>query len=235
MASRFIHLNNLKFRASWIGPTLLLLHPEPQKGSQALIPNMGLHIRQQYLEPIQEVVATPHEIALLLKHPAPKILDQLADISFLSFTEAKRHYVLPVCFEKGTDWTFVCEHTLLAKDAVIDQLLQTTFSLSMWGFLPGFLYLDNLPEQLHCPRKTHPAKQVPRGSLAIGGKYLGLYGLASPGGWHVIGNCPLVSFQSDQVPPMKCAPGDTFSLTKISEATWLELRDQQLSLSSYAP
>ena len=39
----------------------------------------------------------------------------------------------------------------------------------MLGFLPGFLYLSGLDDQLHCPRKDNPSLNVPAGAVGIGG------------------------------------------------------------------
>jgi len=49
------------------------------------------------------------------------------------------------------------------------------------------MYLDKLDESIHVPRKEKPRLKVPSGSLAIGGKYIGIYGSESPGGWNLIG------------------------------------------------
>ena len=65
------------------------------------------------------------------------------------------------------------------------------FTIGMKGFLPGFVYLAGLPEQMNIPRKSVPDRSIPQGSIAIGGAQCGIYPKESPGGWHIIGNCPI--------------------------------------------
>jgi KipI family sensor histidine kinase inhibitor len=64
---------------------------------------------------------------------------------------------------------------------------QATYTLAMYGFVPGFCYLSGLPESLQIPRKATPGKRVPPGSVAIAAEYSGIYPGEMPGGWFVIG------------------------------------------------
>lgn len=65
------------------------------------------------------------------------------------------------------------------------------FTIGMKGFLPGFVYLAGLPQAMHLPRRSIPTQNVAKGSVAIGGSQCGIYPIDSPGGWHIIGNCPI--------------------------------------------
>jgi KipI family sensor histidine kinase inhibitor len=47
---------------------------------------------------------------------------------------------------------------------------------------------------LATPRLSTPRKQVPAGSVAIGGNQTGVYPTATPGGWRLIGKTPLKLF-----------------------------------------
>jgi biotin-dependent carboxylase-like uncharacterized protein len=55
------------------------------------------------------------------------------------------------------------------------------------GFSPGFPYLGPLDSRLHAPRLESPRERVPAGSVAIGGEHTGIYSIASPGGWWLVG------------------------------------------------
>ena len=46
------------------------------------------------------------------------------------------------------------------------------------------------------------------GSLAIAERQTAIYPQASPGGWHLIGRCPLPLFDPRQSPPSPLAVGD---------------------------
>jgi allophanate hydrolase subunit 1 len=54
--------------------------------------------------------------------------------------------------------------------------------------------LLGLDEELHTARKKTPSRNVVQGSVAIGGTQTGIYPQDSPGGWHVIGHCPIPLF-----------------------------------------
>lgn len=76
------------------------------------------------------------------------------------------------------------------------------------GFSPGFPYLGGMPESLATPRLARPRRLVPAGSVAIGGSQTGIYPVASPGGWRIIGRTPLELFNPDRNPPVLLEMGD---------------------------
>ena len=49
----------------------------------------------------------------------------------------------------------------------------------------------DLESKLHLPRKKIPSSRIDKGTVAIGGEYVGIYPQDSPGGWNCIGNCPI--------------------------------------------
>src|SRR5207249_5990807 len=65
------------------------------------------------------------------------------------------------------------------------------------GFVPGFAYLGELPKELATPRLAAPRKRVPAGSVGIVGNQTGVYPLATPGGWRLIGRTALKMFRAD--------------------------------------
>ena len=67
--------------------------------------------------------------------------------------------------------------------------------LSGFGISAGFPYLGGLSPQLHTPRRAEPRLSVPAGSVAIGGEQTGIYPLASPGGWQLIGHTSTPLFE----------------------------------------
>src|SRR4029078_5470972 len=97
---------------------------------------------------------------------------------------------VPVCYELGSDLDEVCARTKLSQDQVIE--LHTSKIYSVWriGFMPGYPYMGELPQQLQLPRKNKPAQGIPAGSVAIADEFVGVYPFESPGGWHVIGRTP---------------------------------------------
>ena len=100
---------------------------------------------------------------------------------------ATQTHLLTVDFSAGMDWGFVVDHSGFRRDAFIFRFCQTEFHVAMLGFLPGFVYLDGLPQELHLPRRSSPRTYLDAGSLAVGGGQAGIYRLPSPGGWQVLG------------------------------------------------
>jgi KipI family sensor histidine kinase inhibitor len=76
------------------------------------------------------------------------------------------------------------------------------------GFSPGFPYLGGMPTEIATPRLATPRRLVPAGSVGIGGNHTGIYPVASPGGWRIIGRTPLEIFRPDRVPVTLLQMGD---------------------------
>ncbi|HEV2235461.1 MAG TPA: 5-oxoprolinase subunit PxpB [Ktedonobacterales bacterium] len=76
------------------------------------------------------------------------------------------------------------------------------------GFIAGFPYLGGLPPALAAPRLPTPRTRVPAGSVGIAGQQTGLYPVASPGGWRLIGRTPATLFDPAADPPTLLRPGD---------------------------
>jgi allophanate hydrolase subunit 1 len=55
---------------------------------------------------------------------------------------------------------------------------------------------------------------VPAGSLALGGAYCGIYPVAGPGGWHLLGRTDAVLFDPASSPPALLQPGDKVRLLR---------------------
>ena len=86
----------------------------------------------------------------------------------------------------------------------------------MLGFLPGFPYLGGLDERLFTPRLGTPRTAIPAGSVGIGGEQTGIYPIASPGGWQLIGRTPLKLFDP-AAGTLPYAAGDRIRFTPITK------------------
>jgi UPF0271 protein len=87
----------------------------------------------------------------------------------------------------GPDVDEVAHAARLTRDEVIRRHVQAAYVVAAIGFMPGFAYLRGLDPRLVLPRRATPRPRVPAGSVAVAGPYTGVYPLASPGGWHVLG------------------------------------------------
>lgn len=128
-----------------------------------------------------------------------------------------RHWLIPVHYggQSGPDLDSVAALTGLTPDEVIGQHQQARFKVYMLGFLPGFAFMGDTPKALHLPRRTEPRLRVPAGSVAIANQLTGVYPWDSPGGWHILGNCPIALFDGKQDPPALFRTGDSVTFRSI--------------------
>lgn len=104
-----------------------------------------------------------------------------------------RTITLPVCYDDkfGLDLKELSSKLSLSPAEIIRIHSSTEYLVAFLGFLPGFPYLLNLDERLHCLRKDTPRPRIEKGAVGIGGAQTGIYPQDSPGGWQLIGNCPV--------------------------------------------
>lgn len=128
--------------------------------------------------------------------------------------------LLPVLYD-GEDLVEVARQCKLASvDDVITLHSQSRFYVGAIGFAPGFAYLGGLDERLSLPRRSSPRSLVPAGSVAIAAGQSALYPQASPGGWHLLGRCPLVLFDPCQQPMTPFYVGRCVVCSPIDGATF---------------
>ncbi len=99
----------------------------------------------------------------------------------------------------------------------IRQHSSAEYRVLMIGFVPGFPYLDGLPEQLAVDRLPTPRLRVPAGSVAVGGSQTGIYPLDSPGGWRLVGRTPLSLFRPNHAEPSLLRTGDRVRFVPAEE------------------
>lgn len=107
--------------------------------------------------------------------------------------EPERTVDIPVHYG-GPDLERVARQAGLDAEAVIERHHQAVYRVLCLGFAPGFPYLGGLDPALATPRLPSPRPQVPAGSVGIGGDHAGIYSIASPGGWNLIGRTPTALF-----------------------------------------
>lgn len=134
--------------------------------------------------------------------------------------ESPRLVVIPVCYEGDCApdlAALAAQHGMQPQEAV-HLHTEAEYIVEFLGFSPGFPYLTGLDPRLETPRLATPRALVPAGSVAIGGAQTGIYPVASPGGWHLIGRTPLALFDSNTWPPAKLRMGDRLRFEPIPAA-----------------
>ena len=82
------------------------------------------------------------------------------------------------------------------------------------------MYLGGLPASLEIPRRAEPRLKVPKGSVGLASKQTGIYPQESPGGWNIIGNCPVDLFDPKKDDPCFVKVGDKIQFERISKAEY---------------
>lgn len=147
---------------------------------------------------------------------------------------SSNRWYLPVCYdvEFGLDLPEICSRLELDPQALIDLHTSTNYLVYGIGFVPGFMYMGGLPERLETQRREHPRALVLKGSVGLAGKQTGIYPQDSPGGWNIIGNCPIPLFSLTVDPPCFVSVGDQIKFYPISKAEH-ELRKIEAKVGVY--
>ena len=136
-----------------------------------------------------------------------------------------RAVVLPVYYspESGEDLEALAERAGLTTDEVIALHCGCDYRVYAIGFAPGFAYLGEVDERIAAPRLATPRQKVPRGAVAIADRQTAVYPAVSPGGWNLIGRCPIRMFNPEHNPTMPVSVGDKVQFEPISRERFFEL------------
>lgn len=119
---------------------------------------------------------------------------------------------IPVRYD-GPDLDEVAALTGLSREEVVRAHTGTTWRVGFGGFAPGFAYLVDGDPRLEVPRRAEPRTRVPAGSVALAGRFSGVYPQDSPGGWQLVGSTDAVLWDADRDPPALLAPGRSVRFT----------------------
>lgn len=146
----------------------------------------------------------------------------------------KFRWEIPVCYDTdfGFDMENLSEKLNLSVDEIIRKHSSADYTVYFIGFLPGFLYLGGLNTSLEINRKATPLLNVPKGSVAIGGKQTGIYPNESAGGWHIIGRTPIDFFNKNEDIPCFANSGDQLRFKPISLEEFKRI-EVEIALSQY--
>lgn len=142
--------------------------------------------------------------------------------------EKKRVLEIPCCYggKYGEDLAGMAELTGLSEKEIIDIHAGTEYRVYMLGFLPGFVYLGGMDERIAAPRLKTPRVSIPAGSVGIGGSQTGVYPMASPGGWRLIGMTPTPFYDPASENPVLCEAGDYIRFVPITPDEYERLKKE---------
>jgi len=183
-----------------------------------------VQLERSALEGIRELIPTYRSLLAIYDPLATTVSDLKPHIEEVweNLTSAclpsPKTLKVPVVYggEFGPDLDWVADYLGITSEEVIRLHTQPTYEVYMIGFTPGYPYLGELPDALVTPRRDTPRGRVPRGSVGIAQKQTGIYPVASPGGWQIIGRTPLVLFDPNRRPPAALEMGDRVQFYAIT-------------------
>ena len=127
---------------------------------------------------------------------------------------------IPVCYEAefAPDLDDVARGAGATRQEVIELHSATEYRVHCVGFTAAFPFLGGLDPRLATSRRATPRKEIPAGSVGIGGAQTGIYPVKSPGGWNIIGRTPLRLFDPHKNPPALLRAGDRVRFRTITRA-----------------
>lgn len=140
---------------------------------------------------------------------------------------AGRRWRLPVCYEGdlAPDLAGTARALGIGTDEVIALHTGGEVNVHMLGFLPGCAFMGPVNARLNLPRRSEPRVRVPAGSVAVANGLTIVYPWESPGGWHLLGRCPVPMFDASRGEPALLAVGDRVGFEAIARAEYQHLLD----------
>jgi inhibitor of KinA len=120
--------------------------------------------------------------------------------------------------EEGPDLDAVASWAKCTPADVVTRHSQRTYRVYMLGFVPGFSYMGSVDASIAAPRHRVPRERVPSGSVGIAGEQTGVYPIATPGGWQLIGRTDVAMFDALRTPPTLVNPGDLVRFVPVTVA-----------------
>ena len=132
---------------------------------------------------------------------------------------------LPVFYSEqtGPDLARIAQANDISIDDVINIHQQQEYRAYAIGFAPGFCYLGQVDARIATPRLASPRPVVAKGSVAIADQQTAVYPAVSPGGWNIIGLCPVDFFNPTADPVMPLKVGDRVTFEAVSRREFLQL------------
>ena len=129
---------------------------------------------------------------------------------------------VPVCYDGpyGPDLGDVAAFAKCSTAEVIALHLGRQYRVFVVGFVPGFAYMASVDPRIAAPRRSSPRLKVPPGSVAVAAGQTGIYPAETPGGWSLIGRCPVRPYDPERKQPFLFHPGDRVSFRRISESDY---------------
>jgi KipI family sensor histidine kinase inhibitor len=191
---------------------LLVEHPGlPDDEANHASVRLGRELREARLEGLLDAIPGARSLLLLFEPEKLSLQGRAEEIARAAGREEPegeiRLHRIPVVYD-GEDLATVGKRSGLGPEEFARRHAGAAYRVAFVGFAPGFAYLSGLPPELAASRLPSPRARVPRGSVAIGGPWTGIYPSESPGGWNLIGRTSVHLFDPRANPPSRLRAGD---------------------------
>lgn len=181
-------------------------------------------LREMNLSWVSEIVPAFDTLAIHFRGPGPSqkewsdLAEWLNTAKIEPAANRLRTVELPTVYggADGPDLAACASRSGMSETEFVRRHAEVVYEVTMIGFSPGFPYLAGLDPALAQPRRDSPRKAVAEGSVGIAGGQTGIYPIASPGGWQLIGRTSERLFRPVAVSPFLLSPGDRVKFVPIS-------------------
>ena len=206
----------------------------------AIVHRAVVAIERADIDGVVEVVPT-YRSALVYYDPFQATFDDIsAALRGLSLDsgeaeDVRRIVEIPTLYggDYGPDLPFVASNAGMSEHEVIKIHSGADYLVYAMGFSPGFPYLGGLDPRLDTPRLKSPRTSIPAGSVGIAETQTGVYPVASPGGWQLIGRTPIRLFDAGSDAPAVIHPGDRVRFVPIHDEPAFEEISRRVQDGSY--
>ena len=220
---------NLRIESAAIDSLMVRLFDEIDEANMPWLMAAAAKLRQAF--GVQLIDLVPSYTTLLLHYD----LHALSEASAIALIQRSLHNLQPLANETGTlhaipvwyhqsvgpELTSIAQRAGLTPEQVIEQHCSRDYPVFTLGFAPGFAYMGLVDEALASARLATPRQRVPKGSVGIAERQTAIYPLTSPGGWNLIGRCPLTLFSAERGSLLQ--PGDRVRFVSIDHTEFIRL------------
>lgn len=213
--------------ADIIGDDLVAVVLNDTRASQALADH--LRTSGDWLEcvaGISSCVARFDNATISPDQARTRLADALGEVPAASEEEAPL-VEIPVSYGGvfGPDLGDICEQLDMTPEEFIALHAGREYRVDMLGFTPGFAFIGGLDGALNVPRRPEPRVRLPSGSIGIAGGRTGIYTLAGPGGWSIVGRTPAKLFDATAEEPFRLRAGTRVKFRAIEQEEFERAED----------
>lgn len=179
------------------------------------------------------IIYNPYDISF--EQLKEKVILMKDKYSAINIPAAKVIHI-PTCYEEefAPDLHTVAKYNGLDETEVVSIHSSKEYLIYMIGFSPGFPYLGGMSNKIATPRLAIPRQRIPAGSVGIAEKQTGIYSVATPGGWQLIGRTPVPLYDSTNDSPILLKAGNYIKFIPISTIEYRQI-EKDVKAGTYKP